>query len=155
MTQPHRLKHEFVESFPKNLEDDTVYVSVVYATAAHKCCCGCGQKVITPIAPYAWQLLFDGESISLSPSIGNWNFVCQSHYWIKSNEVRWAGKMSREEVEVIKVRDRADAARYWEREEIPSESKEPEEIPVEIQEPATGIRERALRWMGRFGWRKR
>jgi len=28
--------------------------------------------------------------VSLAPSIGNWSFPCNSHYWITGNEVRWA-----------------------------------------------------------------
>jgi Family of unknown function (DUF6527) len=34
--------------------------------------------------------IFDGRSISLDPSIGNWGFQCRSHYWIKNNRVVWA-----------------------------------------------------------------
>ena len=84
-----KLKHEFVESFPDDLKSGIIYLSVVYATAAHKCCCGCGEKVITPISPKGWTLIFNGEAISLQPSIGNWNFICQSHYWIEGNSVVW------------------------------------------------------------------
>ena len=45
------LKHEFVEFIPDKLEDGIVYVSIRYATVAHKCCCGCGTEVVTPLAP--------------------------------------------------------------------------------------------------------
>ena len=91
------LKHEFVESFPDDLKNGTIYVSVVYATAAHKCCCGCGEKVITPISPKGWTLTFNGEVISLYPSIGNWNFGCQSHYWIKDNGIVWIDDRAEED----------------------------------------------------------
>jgi hypothetical protein len=37
-------------------------------------------------------MVFDGKTISLDPSIGNWSFPCQSHYWITSSEVRWVPK---------------------------------------------------------------
>lgn len=30
----------------------------------------------------------------LRPSVGNWSFPCQSHYWIDNGRVRWAGRMS-------------------------------------------------------------
>jgi len=76
------LTHEFVESFPGKLEDGKVYVSIKFATSTHKCCCGCGNQVVTPISRIGWKLIFDGESISLDPSIGNWSFPCKSHYWI-------------------------------------------------------------------------
>jgi len=83
------MKHKFVENIPDNLEDSIIYISLVYGTVVHKCCCGCGNEVVTPLSPKDWKLLFDGESISLFPSIGNWSFDCRSHYWIKDNKVVW------------------------------------------------------------------
>lgn len=74
MKQETVLKHEFVEFIPDNLEDGTVYVSVGFATVAHKCCCGCGKEVGTPLSPTDWKLIFDGKTVSLDPSIGNWGF---------------------------------------------------------------------------------
>lgn len=44
-------------------------------------------------------MTFDGETITLYPSIGNWSFPCQSHYWITNNKVRWAPKWTKEEIE--------------------------------------------------------
>ena len=81
------MNHKFVEFIPDNLEEGVIYVSLQYTTAIHKCVCGCGNEVVTPLSPNDWQLTFNGESISLSPSIGNWNFKCQSHYWIVNNKV--------------------------------------------------------------------
>lgn len=43
------LKHEFVEFIPDELEQGTIYVSIRFATASHRCLCGCGNKVVTPI----------------------------------------------------------------------------------------------------------
>jgi len=88
----------FVEYLPDALEEAVLYVSVSFATVAHRCCCGCGQEVFTPLSPTGWQLTFDGESVSLNPSIGNWSLDCQSHYWIKRNRVQWARRWSREEI---------------------------------------------------------
>jgi len=34
--------------------------------------------VVTPLSPTGWSLIFDGETVSLYPSIGNWNFPCRS-----------------------------------------------------------------------------
>ena len=84
------LNHEFVEFIPDVLERDTIYVSIPFATASHLCFCGCGLKVVTPISPRGWKLTFDGESITLYPSIGNSQFPCRSHYWIRENKVVWA-----------------------------------------------------------------
>ena len=93
------IRHEFVEFIPSNKVDGVVYVSIKYATAVHNCCCGCGNKVVTPLSPTDWRLIFDGETISLYPSIGNWNFDCQSHYWIKNDKVEWAPKWTHEQIE--------------------------------------------------------
>lgn len=92
------LKHKFVEFIPKNLDENTIYVSLEYSTAVHNCCCGCGNEVVTPLSPRDWYLTYNGEAISLNPSIGNWGFPCQSHYWIKNNEVKWAEKWSKEKI---------------------------------------------------------
>jgi len=93
------LKHEFVEFVPDELEQGTVYISMRFATASHLCCCGCGNKVVTPIRPTDWKLIFDGKTVSLHPSIGNWSFPCQSHYWINNNRAEWAPQWSREQIE--------------------------------------------------------
>ena len=37
----------------------------------YMCCCGCRNRVVTPVNPEAWELTFDGKAISLYPSIGN------------------------------------------------------------------------------------
>jgi Family of unknown function (DUF6527) len=80
----------FVESIPTELDDATIYISIPYATAMHKCCCGCNNIVVTPLSPTDWKLIFDGDTVSLDPSIGNWTYPCKSHYWIKRNRVHWA-----------------------------------------------------------------
>lgn len=101
------LRHEFVEFIPDQLKDGTIYVSIPYATVAHKCCCGCGTEVVTPLSPADWTLIFDGESISLDPSIGNWSFDCKSHYWIRGNRVRWAERWSPERIKLERSDTRA------------------------------------------------
>ncbi|MEQ8353980.1 MAG: DUF6527 family protein [Kiloniellaceae bacterium] len=102
--KPLILSHEFVEAIPDKLEDHTIYISVGYATVVHKCCCGCGREVVTPLSPTDWKVIFDGASISLSPSIGNWSFDCQSHYWIVGNQVRWAEAWSSQQIEAGRLR---------------------------------------------------
>jgi Family of unknown function (DUF6527) len=84
-----RLEHQFVKSFPRPLEEGILYVSMEYSSAAHKCSCGCGNDVITRLSPADWRLSYDGRSVSLHPSIGNWDFPCQSHYWIRNDDVVW------------------------------------------------------------------
>lgn len=87
--QQHSLDHKFVMSVPDPLEPGILYVSVEYATAIHQCACGCGREVVTPFTPRDWQISFNGDTVTLSPSIGNWNYPCRSHYWIRNNRVVW------------------------------------------------------------------
>lgn len=96
------ITFEFVEYVPRKLQEGTLYISTTFATAVHRCCCGCGSKITTPLAPSEWSLTFDGETVSLSPSIGNWSFPCQSHYWIRRNEIVWAGGMSAQQIAEVR-----------------------------------------------------
>lgn len=107
------LKHQFVEFMPEIIEEGILYVSMEYATAIHKCCCGCGSKVVTPLSPTDWKLSYDGRAITLDPSIGNWGFACRSHYWIKGNRARWSGQWTREEVSTGRTQDRLSKERYF------------------------------------------
>ena len=113
MKRESKLIHSFVEYIPDDLDDGVVYVSLSFATAVHKCCCGCGNQVVTPFAPTDWSITFDGESVSFYPSIGNWGFACRSHYWIKSGKVKWAGPMTAEEINVGRLADRLAKQRYY------------------------------------------
>ena len=107
------LAHEFVKTIPNDLEDYTLYVSVDYATVVHKCCCGCGREVVTPLSPTDWRLVFDGESISVCPSVGNWSFECRSHYWITRSTVKWAGQWSSGRIKAGREQDRILKERYY------------------------------------------
>ena len=80
-------------------------MSIPYATAVHSCFCGCGLKVVTPISPVGWQLTFDGETVTLFPSIGSWSFPCRSHYFIRRDTVVWGEDMSQYEIELGRARD--------------------------------------------------
>lgn len=99
MIRKTEIRHEFVEFIPIERAEGVIYVSIKYATSVHNCLCGCGSKVVTPISPTGWKLIFDGETISLYPSIGNWNLDCQSHYWVKNDRVEWAPKWTKEQIE--------------------------------------------------------
>ena len=83
------IQHSFVEYVPDTLVDGVIYVSIPFSTATHKCFCGCGWEVTTPIAPNAWELTYNGRSVSLNPSVGSRNLKCNSHYWIRKNRVDW------------------------------------------------------------------
>lgn len=84
-----RIEPRFVTSVPRTLEPGMLYVSMEFGTAVHACCCGCGEQVVTPLTPNDWSLLYDGQGVSLWPSIGNWNMQCRSHYLIQRNEIVW------------------------------------------------------------------
>jgi hypothetical protein len=96
------LKHSFVSIIPDDLEENKIYISLDYNTAIHKCACGCGEEVVTPLSPNDWKLIYNGESISLSPSIGNWSYACRSHYWIRDNSIVWAENWSDEKVDKVR-----------------------------------------------------
>ncbi|XVQ15912.1 DUF6527 family protein [Spirillospora sp. CA-255316] len=84
------MRHQFVDHAPESLEAGVLYVSIPFASVLHLCCCGCGREVVTPLTPRDWRLVFDGETVTLEPSIGNWSFPCRSHYWIRRSTIRWA-----------------------------------------------------------------
>ncbi|MFT3793766.1 DUF6527 family protein [Flavobacterium sp.] len=88
-----------MEFIPSELEEGVLYITVAYKTAVHLCICGCGNRVVTPITPTDWQFTFNGRTITLYPSIGNWNFECRSHYWIQENDIVMAPKWSQEQIE--------------------------------------------------------
>lgn len=121
MRQEQLLRHRFVEFMPEMLEEQTLYVSMQYAMVMHKCCCGCGNDVVTPLSPIDWKLIFDGKSISLDPSIGNWGFACQSHYWIKDSMVIWTSQWSQEKITAGRAHDRVVKERYFASASIPTE----------------------------------
>lgn len=81
---------QVVHRVPEDLSPGILYVCFDCNVVAHLCACGCGEKVILPIDPGFWSVKYDGETVSLSPSIGNFQFPCKSHYWIKENMVIWA-----------------------------------------------------------------
>jgi len=93
-----KLEHEFVEFIPKKLEHGKLYISIRFRTAVHLCACGCGIKTVTPLSPTDWKLTFDGRTVSLYPSIGNWGFPCRSHYWVTKSEIMWSTSWSDEEI---------------------------------------------------------
>jgi hypothetical protein len=92
------LRHVFVNSIPDIIQDGILYISIEYSTIIHKCCCGCGGEVVTRLSPIDWKMTYDGRTISLFPSVGNWSFECQSHYWITNDQVIWAKQWSKEEI---------------------------------------------------------
>tara|TARA_B100001939_G_scaffold337205_1_gene341226 strand:- start:9015 stop:9440 length:426 start_codon:yes stop_codon:yes gene_type:complete len=138
MNKHAHLTPEFVDAIPATIEQGKIYISMEFATAVHSCACGCGMEVVTPFSPTDWKLMFDGVSISLSPSIGNWSFPCRSHYWIRNNQVQWAGDWSQEQVEAGRAHDRSNKSRQFGQ----ADTK---------RQPAPGQAKRGI-WARLFGW---
>ncbi|KOP59346.1 hypothetical protein OX90_11910 [Pseudomonas coronafaciens pv. porri] len=107
------LEHRFVRNVPRELESGILYISMDYATAVHSCCCGCGERVVTPFTPTDWRMTFDGESVSLHPSVGNWNQKCQSHYVVQRGRVLEAAPWSQSKIEAERLRDKAAKAAHY------------------------------------------
>ena len=107
------LEYEFVEYIPEVLREQKLYISMTYATAVHKCCCGCGREVVTPLSPTGWRLTFDGQSVSLYPSIGSWSLPCQSHYLITNNRVVWASRWTKEQIASGRAQEARAKEKYF------------------------------------------
>lgn len=116
MSKADSIRPEFADRIPKSLQDGILYVSEKYSTVAHRCCCGCGTKIVTPLKPGRWRLTVHDGLVSLDPSIGNWSAACQSHYWIEDNQVIWARGYTAAEIATNRASDkRALEAAYTER----------------------------------------
>jgi hypothetical protein len=63
--------------------------------------------------PTNWTLFYDGTTVSLDPSIGNWSFACQSHYWIKRNKIRWGYLFSEEKIAEVRAYDSSAKEEYF------------------------------------------
>jgi len=153
----HRLEHRFVEEFPEPLEPGILYVSIEYGSVAHSCCCGCGEEIVTPLTPTDWNIVYDGEAISLHPSVGSWTLPCRSHYVIRKNKVIEAPPWSDKQVQAERKRDRSAKARFYDTE--PSPQVMPQ---AQIPEAAVGVPvaevvlkpnwlRRVVGWIGRNG----
>ena len=109
------LKPEFVDEIPRSPEPGKLYVSCRYQAVIHLCACGCGAEISTPLHPTGWKLVYDGETVSLRPSVGNWSEPCQSHYVISNSQVIWGSQFSRSRIDEIRRQRNLDIDRYYER----------------------------------------
>ena len=145
MKKTTTLVPEFVEFIPDDLREGIIYVSMTFATAAHKCCCGCGREVVTPLSPADWTITYNGEAISLDPSIGNWSFPCKSHYWVRRGRVRWARPWSEKEVAAGRQREVAAQKRLYVKDEKGDWSGDP--AVKETLGPGMSLWQKVKRWM--------
>lgn len=108
-----KIELQRVQFMPKLLEPGVLYFAEEYGAAAHLCACGCGSKVRTPVGPTEWQINDGPGGVSLSPSVGNWQHPCRSHYWITDGEIKWSGQWTDEQVETGRARDAAQRETYY------------------------------------------
>jgi hypothetical protein len=73
-------------------------------------------------------MLYDGQSVTLDPSIGNWSFPCRSHSWLRGDRIVWAAASPDEQAEVGRAVDR------------PCEAGASELVPQAVQTPEEGRR---------------
>lgn len=106
MAKIREIRPEIVSQIPVELADGVLYVCPSAYVAVHACCCGCGEEVVTPLVPTEWRLEMRRGRATLSPSVGNHDYPCRSHYIIADNKVIWAGAMSRGEIEAGREHDR-------------------------------------------------
>lgn len=144
MIRHKRLEHRFVENIPDRLEAGVLYISMEYATSAHSCCCGCGEEVVAPFTPTDWKMTFDGETVSLRPSIGNWTLNCRSHYVIERGKVIEAAPWSDEQVAAERRRDHAAKELFYGQSQIADVS-----VSAPTNKPTRSFWHRISDWLSR------
>ncbi len=102
-----------VHYMPKELKPGILYVSEEFGAAAHLCACGCGSKIRTPLGPTGWSVEETDSGPSLSPSVGNWQQACQSHYVIYRGEIRWADKWRPEQIAAGRLQEEERRRAYY------------------------------------------
>lgn len=113
MAKVDRLRLERVHYMPKVLEPGVLYASEEFGAAAHLCACGCGAKIRTPLGPTEWRLEETHDGPSLSPSVGNWQQPCRSHYWIWRGDVEWHGDWTEAQVQAGRHREHQRRQAYF------------------------------------------
>lgn len=148
MSRRQGYAYRFVDQLPDELDDGVLYVSIAFSTVAHRCFCGCGEEVVTPLSPTDWRLIFDGESISLEPSIGSWSLPCRSHYWLTDNRVEWAAGWSQQQIDRGRYLDRLHKRDHFHGRSEDSESSRERQPSVDPVKPSANRSwwERLLRW---------
>lgn len=80
------IKAVFCNYIPKEMEQNTIYISEEYEIANHLCLCGCGIQAPTPIDKEdGWEINTDNGKLTMTPSILNPICPNKSHYIITNN----------------------------------------------------------------------
>ena len=75
----------FVEQIPEQIEHGKIYISEKYKCSVHLCLCGCGMQTVLPIGKDGWNMYKTDKGVSFTPSVGNFQYPCKSHYIITNN----------------------------------------------------------------------
>ena len=110
-----RWEAVWVEDMPGAMEAGKVYISPKHALTEHLCACGCGTEVSLPLGRSEWKIVYDGDTVSIRPSIGNWRLPCRSHYLIRDNRTVWCASWSAAEIAAGRRGDRIERQRDMQR----------------------------------------
>lgn len=122
MNRVSHFEPKFVELMPKVLESGILYVSTTYLLMVHLCACGCKEKVVLPIHPKQWRFTYNGDDVTVRPSVGNIETACNSHYWIINGDVEWSTDISSTEAARKRTRDQQEVSRYSDKPKFNSNS---------------------------------
>ena len=101
MSRVTNLKTVFLKTMPpdEDMEHGVIYVSIPFQLAIHLCACGtCRQQTVTPLNLFpedsrGWNYFVSGEQpdllVTLTPSIGNFQMPCKSHYYVTLGQIVW------------------------------------------------------------------
>ena len=154
MSRVKQLDPRFIETMPDTIEPGILYVSLEYGSMIHGCACGCGGEVVLPLTPLDWSLRYDGETISVWPSVGNWSLPCRSHYIIDKGQIRWAGAWTDKQIAAGRALDLARKQSRSAPAMKPAQEADSavSDTIVRAAPPRScfgGIRHRVARWFGR------
>lgn len=94
-------------------------------------------------------MTFDGESVTLNPSVGNWNQDCRSHYVIEKNHVIESGQWSDARVEAERRRDKRAKADYYGRAPEPTRLDVAPTLPTDDTAQTSGLWTRFWAWLSK------
>ena len=98
---------------PKELKPEVLYVSEEFNSSAHLCPCGCGFKIRTPLGPTGWTFKETASGPTLSPSVGNWQLPCKSHYLIYRGNIIWCSTWSPEQIALGRRHEEKNRQAYY------------------------------------------
>lgn len=144
MMRHKQLEHRFVEVIPEPLDPGILYVAMDYGIVTHSCCCGCGEEIVTPLTPTDWAITYDGETVSLWPSVGSWTLPCRSHYIIRRNRVVEAEPWSEDRIENARRREKVAKEQFYGTRQV----EQPRGLPPTGPASPPSLWSRIKRWFG-------